>query len=61
MAAGDTTLTIVGNLVEDPNLRFTQGGHAVASFRIASTPRYLDTRAAARRPAGFVEGNCGLP
>jgi single-strand DNA-binding protein len=42
MAAGDTQLTIVGNLVEDPNLRFTPSGQAVASFRVASTPRYMD-------------------
>ena len=42
MAAGDTTITLVGNLVEDPNLRFTASGQAVASFRVASTPRYLD-------------------
>ena len=40
--AGDTYITIVGNLVEDPNLRFTASGQAVASFRIASTPRFLD-------------------
>jgi single-strand DNA-binding protein len=40
--AGDTTITIVGNLVEDPNLRFTASGQAVASFRLASTPRYMD-------------------
>jgi single-strand DNA-binding protein len=42
MAAGDTQITIVGNLVEDPSLRFTPSGQAVANFRIASTPRYLD-------------------
>jgi single-strand DNA-binding protein len=42
MAAGDTQITIVGNLVEDPNLRFTPSGQAVASFRVASTPRFLD-------------------
>ncbi|HEY7486415.1 MAG TPA: single-stranded DNA-binding protein [Streptosporangiaceae bacterium] len=42
MAAGDTQITIVGNLVEDPNLRFTPSGQAVASFRVASTPRYMD-------------------
>jgi single-strand DNA-binding protein len=42
MAAGDTQITIVGNLVEDPNLRFTSSGQAVATFRIASTPRFLD-------------------
>ncbi|MBC9005169.1 single-stranded DNA-binding protein [Micromonospora aurantiaca (nom. illeg.)] len=40
--AGDTTLTIVGNLTDDPELRFTPGGAAVAKFRVASTPRYLD-------------------
>src|ERR1700754_1210077 len=42
MAAGDTVITIVGNLVEDPELRFTPTGQAVARFRIASTPRFLD-------------------
>ncbi|WP_066934924.1 single-stranded DNA-binding protein [Microtetraspora fusca] len=42
MAAGDTTITIVGNLVDDPELRFTPTGQAVARFRIASTPRFLD-------------------
>ncbi|MDX6213571.1 MAG: single-strand DNA-binding protein, partial [Frankiales bacterium] len=40
--ANDTTITIVGNLVDDPELRFTPSGAAVAKFRIASTPRYLD-------------------
>ena len=38
----DTTLTIVGNLVDDPELRFTPSGQPVAKFRIASTPRYFD-------------------
>jgi len=38
----DTTLTITGNLVDDPELRFTPAGQPVAKFRIASTPRYLD-------------------
>lgn len=42
MAAGDTTITMVGNLVNDPELRFTPSGAAVAKFTIASTPRYLD-------------------
>jgi single-strand DNA-binding protein len=40
--AGDTTLTVVGNLTADPELRFTQSGAAVASFTVASTPRYFD-------------------
>ena len=42
MAAGDTVITIVGNLVDDPQLRFTPSGAAVANFRVASTPRFLD-------------------
>jgi single-strand DNA-binding protein len=40
--AGETTITIVGNLTDDPELRFTPSGAAVAKFRIASTPRTLD-------------------
>jgi len=40
--AGETQITIAGNLVEDPNLRFTPSGQAVANFRVASTPRYFD-------------------
>jgi single-strand DNA-binding protein len=42
MAAGDTTITIIGNLVSDPELRYTPTGQAVATFRVASTPRYMD-------------------
>jgi single-strand DNA-binding protein len=42
MAAGDVTVTVVGNLTNDPELRFTPSGAAVASFTVASTPRYLD-------------------
>ncbi|MFG2855677.1 single-stranded DNA-binding protein [Streptomyces mirabilis] len=37
--SGETVITIVGNLVDDPELRFTPAGAAVAKFRIASTPR----------------------
>src|SRR5215208_2328776 len=40
--AGDTQITVVGNLVDDPDLRFTPSGAAVANFRIASTPRTFD-------------------
>ena len=40
--AGETTLTIVGNLTADPELRFTPAGHAVAEFTVASTPRSYD-------------------
>lgn len=42
MAQGDTNITVVGNLVADPELRFTPSGAAVANFRIASTPRRFD-------------------
>jgi single-strand DNA-binding protein len=42
MGAGDTTITLCGNLVDDPELRFTPQGQPVARFRIASTPRFLD-------------------
>ena len=42
MAAGDTQITVVGNLVDDPELRFTPAGQPVARFRIASTPRFMD-------------------
>src|SRR5689334_19479695 len=42
--ANDTQITIVGNLVDDPELRFTPSGAAVARFRIASTPRYRDNQ-----------------
>src|ERR1700744_3831255 len=42
MAAGDTQITIAGNLVDDPELRFTPAGQPVARFRIASTPRTRD-------------------
>ena len=40
--AGDTVITVVGNLTADPELRFTPSGAAVASFTIASTPRTFD-------------------
>ena len=40
--AGETVITVVGNLVDDPELRFTPTGQAVARFRIASTPRFMD-------------------
>ncbi|MFL0459108.1 single-stranded DNA-binding protein [Kytococcus sedentarius] len=43
--AGDTIITIVGNLTSDPELRFTPSGAAVANFTIASTPRTFDRQA----------------
>ena len=47
--AGETTLTIVGNLTADPELRFTPSGHAVAEFTVASTPRSYDRETGAWR------------
>ena len=43
--AGDTIITIIGNLTADPELRFTSSGAAVASFTVASTPRTFDRQA----------------
>jgi single-strand DNA-binding protein len=40
--AGDTIITVVGNLTADPELRFTPSGAAVANFTVASTPRMFD-------------------
>jgi single-strand DNA-binding protein len=42
MSQGDVTITVVGNVCDDPELRFTPSGAAVAKFRIASTPRLFD-------------------
>ena len=40
--SGETVITVIGNLVDDPELRFTPAGAAVAKFRVASTPRTFD-------------------
>jgi single-strand DNA-binding protein len=40
--SGEPVITLVGNLVDDPELNFTSSGSTIAKFRIASTPRYLD-------------------
>ena len=42
MAAGDISVTVIGNLTNDPELRFTPSGAAVASFTVATNSRYLD-------------------
>lgn len=42
MAAGETPITLVGNITADPELRFTPSGAAVAKFTVASTPRFYD-------------------
>lgn len=43
--AGETTITVIGNLTNDPELRFTPSGQPVANFTIASTPRTFDRQA----------------
>lgn len=43
--AGETVITYIGNLVDDPELKFTPAGHPVAKFRVASTPRTFDRQA----------------
>ncbi|HZA16826.1 MAG TPA: single-stranded DNA-binding protein, partial [Pseudonocardiaceae bacterium] len=40
--AGETVITVIGNLTADPELRFTPSGAAVANFTVASTPRTFD-------------------
>ena len=42
--AGETTITVVGNLTADPELRFTPSGAAVANFTVASTPRRYNSQ-----------------
>lgn len=44
MAQGDTNITVVGNIVADPELRFTPAGAPVANFRVASTPRRYNSQ-----------------
>ena len=60
MAQGDTPITIVGNLVADPELRFTPSGAAVVNFRVATTPRVYnrDTNQFEDGDAVFLTCNC---
>jgi single-strand DNA-binding protein len=48
----DNTITITGNVVADPEIRYTPSGHAVANFRVASTARYYDANAKQWQDAG---------
>lgn len=50
--AGETVITVIGNLTADPELRFTPAGHAVANFTVASTPRTFD-----RQSNDFKDGD----
>lgn len=58
--AGETTITMVGNLVDDPDLRFTPSGAAVANFRIASTPRTFDKQANEWKDADTLFLSCSV-
>ncbi|HKE70238.1 MAG TPA: single-stranded DNA-binding protein [Nocardioidaceae bacterium] len=58
--AGDTVITVVGNLVDDPELRFTPSGAAVANFRIASTPRIYDRQSGEWRDGDTLFLTCSV-
>ncbi|MDO5084738.1 single-stranded DNA-binding protein [Arachnia propionica] len=58
--AGETTITLVGNLTADPDLRFTPSGAAVASFTVASTPRTFDRQTGEWRDGDAMFLNCSV-
>ena len=58
--AGDTVITIIGNLTADPELRWTQSGTAVADFTVASTPRTYDRNAGEWRDGGTLFMRCSV-
>jgi single-strand DNA-binding protein len=60
MAAGDTQITIVGNLVDDPQLRYTPTGNAVANFRVASTPRFRDQQSGEWKDGDSLFLSCNI-
>src|ERR1700751_2895812 len=60
MAAGDTPITVVGNLVADPELRFTPSGQPVATFRVASTPRIRDNATGERKDGDGLFLSCNV-
>ena len=60
MAAGDTPITVVGNLVADPELRFTPSGQPVATFRVASTPRIMDRQTNEWKDADSLFLSCNV-
>jgi single-strand DNA-binding protein len=60
MAAGDTQITIVGNLTRDPELRYTPTGQAVANFSVASTPRFLDKNTNEWKDGDSLFLNCNI-
>ncbi|MEO3751723.1 single-stranded DNA-binding protein [Streptomyces sp. B6B3] len=58
--AGETVITVVGNLVDDPELRFTASGAAVAKFRVASTPRVFDRQTSEWRDGESLFLTCSV-
>jgi single-strand DNA-binding protein len=58
--AGETTITLVGNLTADPELRFTPSGAAVANFTVASTPRTFDRNSNEWRDGDAMFLNCAV-
>lgn len=58
--AGDTTITVVGNLTADPELRFIPSGAAVANFTVASTPRIYDRQAGDWRDGDALFLRCSI-
>lgn len=58
--AGETVITLVGNLVADPELRFTPSGAAVANFRVASTPRTFDRQSGEWRDGEALFLSCSV-
>lgn len=58
--AGETTVTVVGNLTTDPELRFTPAGAAVANFTVASTPRTFDRESGEWRDGDAMFLRCSV-
>ena len=58
--AGETVLTVIGNLTADPELRWTQSGAAVADFTVASTPRTYDRNAGEWRDGDTLFMRCSV-
>jgi single-strand DNA-binding protein len=58
--AGETTITLIGNLTADPELRFTPSGAAVANFTVASTPRTFDRQTNEWRDGDAMFLNCAV-
>ena len=58
--AGETTITVVGNLTADPELRFTPAGAAVANFTVASTPRTFDRQSGEWKDGEALFMRCSL-